>query len=80
MVIYMLRHSTLVIFVKKMSIELERVLWKAIDIISDGDWKAWVLNALVYGRDGVGRATYLRTVLFVETNLSKINTRHATIR
>ena len=43
----MLRHRTLVIPCKKTSIALERVFWEAVDSISEGDWKAWVLNALV---------------------------------
>ena len=43
----MLRHRTLVISGKKTSIALERVFWEAVDSISEGDCKAWVLNALV---------------------------------
>jgi len=43
----MLRHRMLVISGKKTFIALERVIWEAVDSISEGDWKAWVLNALV---------------------------------
>ena len=56
----MLRHRTLVISGKKTSIALERRFWEAIDLISEGDWKAWVLNAIEEKREDVGRATHLR--------------------
>ena len=59
----MLRHRTLVISGKKTSIALERRFWEAIDLISEGDWKAWVLNAIEEKREDVGRATHLRGVL-----------------
>ena len=59
----MLRHRTLVISGKKTSIALERVFWEAIDSISKGDWKAWVLNAIEERREDVGRAAHLRGVL-----------------
>ena len=58
---------------------LERVFWDAIDDISGGNWEGWIMNALANKRGGVGRATYLRTLLFVEANLRKINIRHVTI-
>jgi len=59
----MLRHRTLVISGKKTSIALERVFWDAIDRISNGNWRRWVLNAIESKREDVGRATHLRGVL-----------------
>ena len=59
----MLRHRTLVISGKKTSIALERVFWDAIDRISNGNWRRWVLNAIEDKREDVGRATHLRGVL-----------------
>ena len=52
----MLRHRTLVISGKKTSIALERVFWDAIDRISNGNWRRWVLNAIEDKREDVGRA------------------------
>lgn len=69
----MLRHRTLVISGRKTSIALERVFWEAIDSISEGDWKVWVLNALVNKRGEIGRAAYLRTILFIDASRSRIN-------
>jgi predicted DNA-binding ribbon-helix-helix protein len=59
----MLRHRTLYISGKKTSIALERVFWDAIDLISDGNWRRWVLNAIEDKHKDVGRATHLRGVL-----------------
>jgi len=59
----MLRHRTLVISGKKTSIALERVFWDAIDRVSNGNWRRWVLNAIEDKREDVGRATHLRGVL-----------------
>ena len=59
----MLRHRTIVISGKKTSIALERVFWEVIDEISDGNWQSWLLLALQEKREGVGRATYLRSTL-----------------
>ena len=59
----MLRHRTLVISGKKTSIALERVFWDAIDRISNGNWRRWVLNAIEDKLEDVGRATHLRGVL-----------------
>tara|TARA_B110000046_G_scaffold175815_1_gene200806 strand:- start:378 stop:593 length:216 start_codon:yes stop_codon:yes gene_type:complete len=59
----MLRHRTLVISGKKTSIALERVFWDAIDRISNGNWRRWVLNAIEDKREDVSRATHLRGVL-----------------
>ena len=59
----MLRHRTLVISGKKTSIALERVFWDAIDRISNGNWRRWVLDAIEDKREDVGRATHLRGVL-----------------
>ena len=59
----MLRHRTLVISVKKTSIALGRVFGDAIDRISNGNWRRWVLNAIEDKREDVGRATHLRGVL-----------------
>jgi predicted DNA-binding ribbon-helix-helix protein len=56
-------HRTLVISGKKTSIALERVFWDAIDRISNGNWRHWVLNAIENKRQDVGRATHLRGVL-----------------
>jgi hypothetical protein len=42
--------------------------WEALDDISGGKWKSWVLNALTTKREDIGRATYLRTKLFVDAN------------
>ena len=56
-------HRTLVISGKTTSIALERVFWDAIDLISDGNWRRWVLNAIEDKREDVGRATHLRGVL-----------------
>jgi predicted DNA-binding ribbon-helix-helix protein len=56
----MLRHRTLVISGKKTSIALERVFWDAIDLISAGNWRDWVLDAIEDKREDVGRATHLR--------------------
>ena len=56
-------HRTLVISYRKTSIALERVFWDAIDRISNGNWKRWVLNAIEDKREDVGRATHLRGVL-----------------
>ena len=56
-------HRTLVISDRKTSIALERVFWDAIDLISDGNWRRWVLNAIEDKREDVGRATHLRGVL-----------------
>ena len=42
---------------------LERVFWDAIDRISNGNWRRWVLNAIEDKREDVGRATHLRGVL-----------------
>ena len=39
-------HRTLVISDRKTSIALERVFWDAIDRISNGNWRRWVLNAI----------------------------------
>jgi predicted DNA-binding ribbon-helix-helix protein len=61
-------HRTLVISGKKTSIALERVFWEALDDISEGKWRSWVLNALTTKREDIGRATYLRTKLFVDAN------------
>ena len=59
----MLRHRTLVISGMKTSIALERVFWDAIDRISNGNWRRWVLNAIEEMREDVGRAAHLRGVL-----------------
>ena len=59
----MLRHRTLVISGKKTSIALERVFWDAIDRISNGNWRRWVLNAIEDKRENIGRATHLRSVI-----------------
>ena len=59
----MLRHWTLVISGKKTSIALERVFGDAIDRISNGNWRRWVLNAIEDKLEDVGRATHLRGVL-----------------
>ena len=59
----MMLHRTLVISGKKTSIALERVFWDAIDCVSNGNWKQWVLNAIEDKREDVGRATHLRGVL-----------------
>ena len=56
-------HRTIVIFDRKTSIALERVFWDAIDRISNGNWRRWVLNAIEDKREDVGRATHLRGVL-----------------
>jgi len=56
-------HRTLVISGRKTSIALERVFWDAIDRISNGNWRRWVLNAIEDKREDVGRATHLRGVL-----------------
>ena len=56
----MLRHRTLYISGKKTSIALERVFWEAIDLISAGNWRDWVLDAIEDKREDVGRATHLR--------------------
>jgi predicted DNA-binding ribbon-helix-helix protein len=56
-------HRTLVISDRKTSIALERVFWDAIDRISNGNWRHWVLNAIENKRQDVGRATHLRGVL-----------------
>ena len=56
-------HRTLVISDRKTSIALERVFWDAIDRISNGNWRRWVLNAIEDKRGDVGRATHLRGVL-----------------
>jgi predicted DNA-binding ribbon-helix-helix protein len=56
-------HRTLVISDWKTSIALERVFWDAIDRISNGNWRRWVLNAIEDKREDVGRATHLRGVL-----------------
>ena len=56
-------HRTLVISHRKTSIALERVFWDAIDRISNGNWRRWVLNAIEDKREDVGRATHLRGVL-----------------
>ena len=56
-------HRTLVISGKKTSIALERVFWEALDDISEGNWRRWVLNAIEDKREDVGRATHLRGVL-----------------
>lgn len=62
----MLRHRTLHISGKKTSIALERVFWEAIDRISEGNWKEWVMSALESKRQDVGRASYLRMLLLKE--------------
>jgi predicted DNA-binding ribbon-helix-helix protein len=49
-------HRTLVISDRKTSIALERVFWDAIDRISNGNWRRWVLNAIEDKREDVGRA------------------------
>ena len=59
----MMRHRTLVISGKKTSIAFERVFGDAIDRISNGNWRRWVLNAIEDKREDVGRATHLRGVL-----------------
>ena len=59
----MLRHRTLHISGKKTSIALERVFWEAIDRISEGNWRRWVLDVIEDKREDVGRATHLRGVL-----------------
>ena len=59
----MMLHRTLVISGKKTSIALERMFWDAIDRISNGNWRRWVLNAIEDKREDVGRATHLRGVL-----------------
>ena len=56
-------HRTLVISDPKTSIALEQVFWEAIDRISNGNWRRWVLNAIKDKREDVGRATHLRGVL-----------------
>ena len=56
----MLRHRTLVISGKKTSIALERRFWEAIDLISAGNWRDLVLDAIEDKREDVGRATHLR--------------------
>ena len=56
----MLRHRTLVISGKKTSIALERRFWEAIDLISAGNWRDWVLDAIEDKRKDVGRAAHLR--------------------
>ena len=60
----MLHHRTLVISGKKASIALERVFGDAIDRISNGNWRRWVLCAIEDKREDVGHATHLRGVLF----------------
>ena len=59
----MLLHRTLVISGKKASIALERVFGDAIDRISNGNWRRWVLSAIEDKREDVGRATHIRGVL-----------------
>jgi predicted DNA-binding ribbon-helix-helix protein len=49
---------------RQTSIAFERVFWDAIDRISNINWRRWVLNAIEDKREDVGRATYLRSVLF----------------
>ena len=56
----MLRHRTLVISGKKTSIAFERRFWEAIYLISAGNWRDWVLDAIEDKRKDVGRATHLR--------------------
>ena len=56
-------HRTIVIFDRKTSIAFARVFWDAIDRISNGNWRRWVLNAIEDKREDVGRATHLRGVL-----------------
>ena len=56
-------HRTLVVSDRKTSIALERVFWDAIDRISNGNWRRWVLCAIEDKRENVGRATHLRGVL-----------------
>ena len=59
----MLRHRTLVISGKKTSIALGRVFGDAIDRISNGNWRRWVLNAIEDKREDVERATHLTGAL-----------------
>ena len=56
-------HRTIVISGRKTSIALKRFFWDAIDRISNGNWRRWVLNAIEDKREDVGRATHLRGVL-----------------
>lgn len=62
----MMRHRTLVISGKKTSIALERVFWEAIDCISEGNWREWVITVLESKRPEIGRASYLRTQLLTK--------------
>jgi predicted DNA-binding ribbon-helix-helix protein len=55
MVNLMLRHRTQVISGKKTSIALGRVFGDAIDRISNGNWRRWVLHAIEDKRKDVGR-------------------------
>ena len=69
----MLRHRTLVISGKKASIALERVFGDAIDRISNGNWRRWVLNAIEDKRQDVERATYLRGVALDAAMLGQLS-------
>lgn len=59
----MLRHRTLVISGKKTSIALGRVFGDAIDRISNGNWRRWILNAIKDKREDIGRETHLKGLL-----------------
>ena len=66
-------HRTLVISDRKTSIALERVFWDAIDRISNGNWRRWVLNAIEDKRQDVERATYLRGVALDAAMLGQLS-------
>ena len=66
-------HRTLVISDRKTSIALERVFWDAIDRISNGNWRRWVLNAIEDKREDVGRATHLRGMLLETAMLGQFS-------
>ena len=61
-----MHHRTLVISGKKTSIALERVFWEAIDRISEGNWREWVITVLESKRPEIGRASHLRTQLLTK--------------
>lgn len=66
-------HRTIVISDRKTSIALERVFWDAIDRISNGNWRRWVLNAIEDKREDVGRATHLRGMLLEAAMLGQVS-------
>ena len=59
----MLRHRTQVISGKKTSIALGRVFGDAIDRISNGNWRRWILNAIKDKREDIERETHLKGLL-----------------